>query len=166
MRRTIISLAALSMIASTSLAEAQSKPGLAERRAIAAYTEAQYPSLQKKIQQAAGFDVPINVDWDSLALPGDAEYYPQDDYFVKTIFGPIEAALAQIAKDDMGKSALKESLKEIKVQYEDGGIPATAYGDRVKFDGGVLTVNFRPYTNTADVEDRTNAILKVLEASL
>jgi hypothetical protein len=166
LRRIIFTLAAISLLVSTAGGMAQSKPSLAERRAITTYEKEQYPALQKKIQQAAGFDVPIEVDWNSLALPGDAEYYTQDDYFVKTIFGPIEAALAQITKDDMGKSALKESLKKISIQYGDDGISATAYGDRVKFDGGALSVNFRPFTNTADVEDRTNAILKVLEASL
>lgn len=153
-------------MASTAGAMAQSQPSLNERRAITTYEKEQYPSLQKKIQQAAGFDVPIEVDWNSLALPGDAEYYAQDDYFVKTIFQPIESALAEIGKDAMGKAALKDKLKKIRVQYGDNGIPASAYGERVKFEGGVLNVNFRPFTNTADVKDRTNAIVNALEAAL
>jgi hypothetical protein len=153
-------------MASTAGAIAQTAPSLAERRAIASYEKDQYPSLQKRIQTAAGFEVPIDVDWNSLALPGDAEAYAQDDYFVKTIFQPIEGALAQISKDDMGKAALKEKLKKISVRYVEAGASASAYAERVKFDGGVLTVNFRPYTNTADVKDRTDAIRKALEAKL
>lgn len=166
MRRIISTLAAISLMASTVAGVAQDKPSLADRRAITTYEKEHYPPLKQKIWQAAGFDVPIEVDWNSLAGPGDAAYYAQDDYFVKTIFEPIAGALAQITKDDMGKTALKESLKKVSVRYGDDGISATDYEERVKFDGGVLTVNFRPYYNTADVEDRTNAILKVLEASL
>lgn len=166
MRRIIFTLAAISLMASTAGAMAQAQPSLAERRAITTYEKEQYPSLQKKIQQAAGFEVPIEVDWNSLALPGDAEYYAQDDYFVKTIFAPIEGALAQISKDDMGKAALKEKLKKISIRYIEAGASASAYAERVKFDGGVLTVNFRPYTNTSDVKDRTTAVQKALEAKL
>jgi hypothetical protein len=153
-------------MASAAGAMAQAQPGLNERRAIDTYQKEQYPALQKRIQAAAGFDVPVEVNWNSIALPGDAEYYKQDDYFVKTIFEPIEAALARVAKDDMGKSALKDKLKKISVQYSEAGPSASAYGERVKFDGGVLAVNFRPYTNTSDVKDRTDAIVKVLEAGL
>jgi hypothetical protein len=153
-------------MASAAGAMAQAQPGLNERRAIATYEKEQYPALQKRIQQAAGFDVPVEVDWNSIALPGDAEYYKQDDYFVKTIFEPIEAALAQIGKDDMGKAALKDKLKKISVKYSESGPSASAYRERVKFDGGVLSVNFRPYANTSEVKERTDAIVKALEPAL
>lgn len=166
MRRLLITLATISLFASTSGGSAQTAPSLAERRAIATFETTQYPALQKKIQQAAGFEVPIEVDWNSLALPGDVEYYAQDDYLLKTIFEPIEAAFTDITRDDMGKSALKAGLKKISIRYGEDGISASAYGERVKFDNGLLEVNFRPFTNAADVKDRTDAILKVLGASL
>lgn len=166
LRRIILSLAAVSLMASAAATMAQSEPGLAERRAIATYQKDQYPALQKKIQQAAGFEVPVEVNWNSIALPGDAESYAQDDYFVKTIFQPIEMALADVAKDDMGKAALKEKLKKISIMYSEAGASASAYKERVKFEGGVLSVNFRPYTNTSEVADRTAAIRKALEAGL
>ena len=168
MRRIILSLAAVSLMASAAatMAQSASEPSLAERRAIAAYQKDQYPALQKKIQQAAGFEVPIEVNWNSIAMPGDAEHYAQDDYFVKTIFQPIEMALAEVAKDDMGKAALKEKLKKISIMYSEAGASASAYKERVKFEGGVLAVNFRPFTNTSDVADRTAAVRKALEAGL
>jgi len=148
------------------MAQSPAQPSLAERRAIATYQKDQYPALQKKIQQAAGFEVPIEVDWNSLAMQGDAENYAQDDYFVNTIFLPIEAALADVAKDDMGKTALKEKLKKINILYSEAGASASVYKERVKFDSGVLTVNFRPFTNAGEVQDRTKAIRKALEAGL
>lgn len=166
LRRIILSIAAVSLMASAAATMAQSEPGLAERRAIATYQKDQYPALQKKIQQAAGFEVPIEVNWNSIAMPGDAEHYAQDDYFVKTIFQPIEMALAEVAKDDMGKTALKEKLKKISIMYSEAGASASVYKERVKFEGGVLSVNFRPFTNTSEVADRTAAIRKALEAGL
>ena len=168
MRRIILSIAAVSLMASAAatMAQSASEPSLAERRAIAAYQKDQYPALQKKIQQAAGFDVPVEVNWNSIAMPGDAEHYAQDDYFVKTIFQPIEMALAEVAKDDMGKTALKEKLKKISIMYSEAGASASAYKERVKFTGGVLAVNFRPFTNTDEVQDRAKAIRQALEAGL
>ncbi|WP_222863974.1 hypothetical protein [Pigmentiphaga aceris] len=166
MRRIILSLAAVSLMASAAGVMAQAQPSLAERRAIATYEKEQYPAWQKKIQQAAGFDVPIEVNWNSIAMPGDAEHYAKDDYFVKTIFQPIEVALADITKDDMGKAALKDKLKKISVVYNEAGASASAYKERVKFDAGVLTVNFRPFTNTDEVKDRADAIRLALEAKL
>jgi len=153
-------------MASAAATMAQSEPGLAERRAIASYQKDQYPALQKKIQQAAGFEVPIEVNWNSIAMPGDAEHYAKDDYFVKTIFQPLETALAEVAKDDMGKAALKEKLKKISIMYSEAGASASAYKERVTFTGGVLAVNFRPFTNTDEVQDRAKAIRQALEAGL
>lgn len=165
-RQYLVASVAVVLLASTSVVTAQSAPGLAERRAIASYEKTNYPTLQKKIQDAAGFEVPIDVDWNSLALPGDSTYYEQDDYFVKTIFEPVEDAMKSIAADDMGKQALHSKLQKITISYSDGGIPASAYNDRVKFEAGNLEINFRPFTNTADVKERTDAIVKLLEANL
>ena len=46
--------------------------GLAERRAIAAYTKDVWPALEKSIQQAAGYPVVVTLDHKTLALPGYA----------------------------------------------------------------------------------------------
>jgi secreted PhoX family phosphatase len=166
LRRLILTAASIAALTCATLGPALAAPSLAERRAITDYQNQNFPDHQKKIQQAAGFEVPVEVDWNSLALPGDEKYYAQDDYFVKTIFQPVEDALSGITKDDMGKQALKEKLKKIAIRYGDDGISASDYSDRVKFEDGVLTVNFKPYTNTADVKDRTDTITKLLEASL
>jgi len=166
MRRTLTAYTLTALVAFTSMAVAQTSPGLAERRAIAAFEKDNFPALQKSVQTAAGFEVPIEVDWNSLALPGDDKFYGQDDYLVKTVFTPLENAMKDIARDEMGKQALREKLKTITVHYTEAGSPASAYKERVKFEAGTLDVNFRPFTNSADVDDRTKAIVDALEAAL
>jgi len=166
MTRFLITGTIVATIAFASLATAQTSPGLAERRAIAAFEKDSFPALQKSVRAAAGFEVPIKVDWNSLALPGDDKYYGQDDYLVKTVFTPLENAMKNIAQDEMGKQALREKLQAISIHYTEAGSSASAYKDRVKFEAGTLDVNFRPFTNSADVDDRTKAIVDVLEAAL
>lgn len=166
MRRTLTAYTLTALVAFASVAEAQTSPSLAERRAIAVFEKDSFPALHKSVQTAAGFEVPIKVDWNSLALPGDDKYYGQDDYLVKTVFTPLENAMKDIARDEMGKQALREKLQAINIHYTEAGSPASAYKDRVKFEAGTLDVNFRPFTNSADVDDRTKAIVDALEAAL
>jgi hypothetical protein len=165
MIRTLLAAAFTALVATTSMVSAQDA-GLAERRAVAAYEKDQYPALQKKIQDAAGFPVPITVDWLSLALPGETEYYTHEEFFLKTIFEPLELAMKDVAQDEMGKEALKAKLKAITIHYADAGISASDYKQRVKFEDGMLDINFRPFTNGADVKERADAIIEALNAKL
>jgi hypothetical protein len=139
--------------------------GLAERRAIAAYREFRYPAQEKAIQEAAGFPVPVEVAWDQLTIPGDARYFFDPGYFEKTIFEPLAAGLKDVAQDQMGRDALRQKLKAIRVRYDEK-TPTTNYANSLKFDGAVLDVNWRPYANVADFKDRAAAVVKVLEKGL
>ncbi|NQZ01737.1 MAG: hypothetical protein HRT45_13835, partial [Bdellovibrionales bacterium] len=80
---------------------------------------------------------------------------------------PLTEAFKQICADDMGKSALTESLKQIKIQNTDTAISARSK-DFIAFQDGVLTVNHKltNYSNEADTDDRTKAIVKTLENGL
>jgi hypothetical protein len=162
-RRSVLGAAAL-LAASLSCAVADGG-GLAERRAIESYKQEKYPALEKAIQDAAGFAVPVEVAWDQLAQPGDAKYYADDGYFGKTIFEPLAAGLKEVGKDQMGKDALKQKLKSIRVRY-DSKTSSSNYAGSLKFDGGVLDVNWRPFANTADFKPRVDAVVQVLEKGL
>lgn len=145
--------------------------GLAERRAIKAFQETKFAQVEKDIDAAAGFDVKVNVDWDKLARPGEAESYSDDKYFMDTIFLPIVDSLKDVTRDEMGKGALKEKLKEVSVTYDEATAPASNYANGVTFENGVLAVNFAPYTNSdsrgePNFKDRVSAIVKTLEAKL
>lgn len=163
-RRRVLEAAAIVAL-SASGASAEATGGLAERRAIASYRQDRYPALEKAIQDAAGFPVPVEVAWEQLAVPGDAKYYADEGYFGKTIFEPIAAALRDVGKDQMGRDALKQTLKGIRVRYDDK-TSTTNYRESLKFENGVLDVNWRPFANTADFKPRVTALIQVLEENL
>ncbi len=144
------------------------EPGLAlpERRALKQYQETKFPEEQKKIHAAAGFEVPLEIKWESIARPGEASNYLEDAYWTNIYFEPLATALAQIKADDMGAKALKEKLKKIVVTYNKDTAPASNYPNGVTFEGGTLTVNFTPFTNADDTKDRAKAIQSVLESKL
>jgi len=149
-----------------SISQIASAQSLAERRAVETYKEQKLPSLQTKINEAAGFEVPLTIEWDKIALPGGADNYSNDSYFTNVFFTPLAKALSSIAKDELGKEALKEKLKTIKITYDKETAPATNYANGIAFKEGVLSLNFQPFTNANDTDARSQAIVKVLESSL
>ncbi|MEH3147714.1 MAG: hypothetical protein PGN34_20755 [Methylobacterium frigidaeris] len=159
-------LAAAALLLGLPAARAEPTVGLAERRAITAYRQDRYPALEKAIQDAAGFPVPVEVAWDQLTIPGDAKHYSDDGYFGKTIFEPLAAGLKEVGKDQMGRDALRQKLKSIRVRFDEKTAPASNYPNGLKFDGGVLDVNWRPFSNVADFKDRVEAVVGVLEKNL
>ena len=154
------------LVLPVSSALAQSEGGLAERRAIAAYSKDVWPPLERAIKDAAGFPVPVALDLKSLALPGNAENYGSDDYLRKPIIDPLIQALSSVASDDMGRQALKEKLTSIVILYDEASAPSSNYAEGVSFSNGVLKLNWRPFTNVDDLEPRVKAITKVLEKNL
>ena len=162
-RRNMLGLAVV-LLAPSSAVVAQI--ALAERRAIAAYRQEKWPPIEAAIRKAAGFDVPIDVEWDQLTIPGDAAYYSNDEYYGKTIFQPLVAALNSITADQMGREALKAKLKRIHVRFDEKTAPASNYLNGLSFTDGVLDINWRPFANTADVEDRTKALTQIMEKNL
>jgi len=162
-RRNVLGLALLLLTPSSAVF---AQAGLAERRAIAAYRQDKWPPIEAAIRKAAGFEVPVDVEWDQLTIPGDAAHYADDEYYGKTIFQPLVAALNSITADQMGRDALKAKLQQIHVRFDEKTAPASNYPNGLSFAGGVLDINWRPYSNTADVEDRTKALTQILEKNL
>ena len=162
-RRNMLGLVVI-LLAPSSAVFAQ--VGLAERRAIAAYRQEKWPPIEAAIRKSAGFDVPIDVEWDQLTIPGDAAYYANDEYYGKTIFQPLVAALNSITADKIGRDALKAKLQRIHVRFDEKTAPASNYPNGLSFTDGVLDINWRPFANTADVEDRTKALTQIMEKNL
>jgi hypothetical protein len=137
--------------------------GLAERRIANDFQAQYYPALEKKIHEAAGYEVPIEMRWDTLA-EGDPRFSRQwIDGWPKIYFAPIIDAFKLIARDDMGKEALKGALKKIVIQNT-----TTSFASHwAKFDtaSGTLTLDYQ-FTNVNSVKDRTDVLVKVLEKSL
>ena len=134
--------------------------GLAERRGVERFKNEAYPGWKTRIDEAAGFDVPVEVAWDELAVADYADSYA--DFFPKVYFRPLVDALNAVAVDDLGKTALREGLSKIVIRNK-GEFHNTA---GISFTDGVLTFDHRPYTNIDYGEERAKGLRQALEAGL
>ncbi len=115
--------------------------GLAERRGVQRFVDGDYPGWKERIDDAAGFAVPVEVAWDELAVDGYAEDYPE--FFAKVYFQPLVDALKAITFDEIGKQATREGLKKIVIRNAGGYYSTSGFA----FEAGVLTIDHRPDTN-------------------
>jgi hypothetical protein len=134
--------------------------GLAERRAVLRFAEEDYPAWKEQIEQAAGFDVPVEVEWDELAVPDYASSYAE--FFPEVYFRPLTDALAAVTIDDLGKNAARDGLTKIVIRNS-GDFTSTR---GFTFADGVLTLDHRPDTNVADRAERTSGLRQLLESGL
>src|SRR5580658_10304876 len=140
--------------------------GLAERRAVKEYQDKTYPAIKKHVDQAAGFDVKLHVEWDKIAVEGEADRYAQDYYFTNTFFTPLIDALKEIASDDMGKKALKQHLKKVVITFDPETATASNYEKGWPFEDGILTINYQPGANSGDHREKVKALVSNLQAKL
>jgi hypothetical protein len=130
--------------------------GLAERRAVKTFSEGTFPQIKQDIDKAAGFDLPMDVNWDSLAADDYAHLY--EEAFPKVYFRPLIDAIKAIAIDDLGKEALQSGLKKVVIEDSGSSWPT--------FQSGVLTLPFYAVANLDAWMDRKKEIQKVLEKGL
>ena len=134
--------------------------GLAERRSVERFKNEDYPGWKSRIDEAAGFEVPIEVAWEELAVPDYADMYAE--YFPQVYFQPLVDALGAIGADDMGREALRAGMSKIVIRNTDEYFSPSG----ISFAGGVLTFDHKSDTNTHHVEERTKALQSLLESAL
>jgi hypothetical protein len=134
--------------------------GLAERRAVERFKNDDYPGWKARIDDAAGFDVPVEVAWDELAAADYADRYAE--FFPKVYFQPLADALAAVAIDELGKSALMAGLSKIVIRNTGHFYSASG----IAFTDGVLTLDHQSHVNVDDGADRAKALTKTLESAL
>lgn len=132
--------------------------GLAEKRALKQFAENEYPKFKKQIDDSCGFDVPMEVRWDSMAEIGEGYSDFLKDALPKVYFLPLIEAFKAICIDDFGKDALKKGLKKVQL--------ANTGSSDISFESGLLTFNHDPVTNVEDWRDRKESIQKTLEKGL
>ncbi|HVV86594.1 MAG TPA: hypothetical protein VHE35_26230 [Kofleriaceae bacterium] len=135
--------------------------GLAERRAAKDFQDHVFPGLKQQIDEVAGFPVDLEVHWNELAVDDYGEHYPA--YWRKVYFDPTIAALTSIARDDLGKDALKAGLKRIVLRNSSGSYSPEG---AISFTGGVVTIDHTPTSNVDDVDARAEQLTKILEKAL
>ena len=145
--------------------EAASALSLSQRRALKEYRETRFPELQKRLNEAAKFDVPLEVQWEAMADRGAGESYQNDDYFTNVYFVPLIEALKPITADAMGAAALKTKLKKVVLAC-DKDAASDGYDQTVKFKDGTLTIDWAPFTNPQDQQRRTQVLAAILDKIL
>jgi phytoene/squalene synthetase len=135
--------------------------GLVEDRALEAFQTFAYPRLENQIQALVGFEIPIEVDWDSLAEGGFANVYTHN--FTNVYFTPLIHALQQIAVDGQGREALRTRLQRIVVKNDSRNFEASALAVLEK---GILILDHAPNSNVEDVNQRVQVIIEAIELGL
>lgn len=85
--------------------------GLNERRKIKEMQEVTLPGRVKEIEEICGAPIPYQVDWESMADDGQALNFVDNISCHR-----LNMALRMICQDDMGKQAVREGLKEVKLK--------------------------------------------------
>lgn len=85
--------------------------GLNERRKIKELQDTTFPGRVKEIEEICGTAIPYEVDWESLA--DDAEGL---NFIDNLSCHRLNMALRTICIDDMGKEAVRDGLKLIKLK--------------------------------------------------
>src|SRR3954462_14849507 len=105
--------------------------GLNERRKMKELQEVTLPERVREIEEICGKPIPYEVDWDSLA--DDAEGL---NFIDNISCHRLNMALRVICQDDMGKEAVREGLKNIKLKNVKDRNSMS-----ITFDGGVLEMH-------------------------
>ncbi len=127
----------------------------AERRTMQEFQNSIYPDLKRKIDEAAGFAVAMEVNWESLAVPNEADIY--HEFWTKIYFEPLIEAFRSLCADDAGREALKHSLKKVEILNSGERFDESAY----TFESGVLCIDHK-LSNVDWVQLRVDAIVSLL----
>ena len=84
--------------------------GLNERRKIQELQERVLPGRVKEIEEISGKPIPYEVDWESF------DTFEALNFLDNTSCHRVNMALRVICQDDMGKQAVREGLKLIKLK--------------------------------------------------
>ncbi len=135
--------------------------GLLEKRAVKDFQDNLYPSIVTQINTIAGFDLEIEVQWETIAIVEYSHMY--EEGFTKVFFTPIIEALKEITSDDLGKEALKETLKKIIItnKNDNYSVPRA-----FSFSDNILTIDHQPFTNMDNVEERISELITFLMSQM
>lgn len=124
------------------------------------------PGAKKNLDEAIGFEVPLEINWESLMKPewGWDSRWEQDFVnrgFMECYFIPLTQTFASICADAMGKEAVKAGLKKIVIDVIDTTLPENS-----TFTDGVLRITNKPFTNMSRIDERVEGWKKLIEAKL
>jgi len=127
--------------------------GLEERRKIKEFQDTTLPGRVKEIEEICGAPIPYEVDWDSF----DMEAL---NFMDNISCHRLNMALRTICQDDMGKEAVRETLKKVKLKNV-----KTKDAMSMTFDGGTLEMHCN-YAQRTDGMYSDNEIYQLLMKNL
>lgn len=127
--------------------------GLEEKRWLKTHQTETLPKYQAELKELSGCDITYEVDWDSFA--SDLEAMQNLEY---QGFGRFHDAMRSICRDEVGKEAVREGIKKVKVKNVDD--PAKK---KVTLSGGVVEY-FAAWGKSGYFTD--SEIISVLEKGL
>lgn len=129
--------------------------GLDERRRVKELQDVTLPGRVKDIEEICGKPIPYEVDWDSIKDDATALNFLDNISCHRT-----NMALRGICQDDMGKEAVRDGLKLIKLKNV-----KTPAEMSMTFENGVLEMHCA-YALGASGMHSDNEIQKLLTAKL
>ena len=84
--------------------------GLAEKRLTQEVQNDKLPAFKAKIKEIAGYDLNVDIDWDTFTS--------YDSYAISRldiVFDDLTSFVKKICSDDLGKEALQEKMKTLKL---------------------------------------------------
>jgi len=104
--------------------------GLNERRKVKELQETVLPGRVKEIEEICGKSIPYDIDWASIS-----DEYEALNFLDNISCHRLNMALRMICIDDLGKEAVRDGLKSVKlVNVKDKA------AKKLAFEGGVLTM--------------------------
>ena len=105
--------------------------GLNERRKIKELQETTFPGRVQEIQEICGNAIPYEVDWESFADDGEAL-----NFLDNISCHRLNMALRTICIDDLGKEAVRDGLRLIKLKNVKDKAAM-----QINFDAGILEMH-------------------------
>ena len=125
--------------------------GLEERRMMKELQEVTLPGRVKEIEEICGAPVPYDVDWTTFS-----DDKPALNFMDNVSCHRLNMALRVICSDDMGKEAVRDGLKKVRL------VNVKNHDDRkISFEGGVLEMHV-PYAEGAGGLFSDNEIRELL----
>jgi hypothetical protein len=135
--------------------------GIIDDRSLKAYREFAYPRWKEKLEIYLGFPLVLEVQWETLVSPNAPNWY--FTHLTEIFFLPLSYAIETFAYDDLGRGAIRNSLKSVVIKNTTEN---SDFYNMVDFKDGVLSIDHLTDVNIQETYQRAEAILQCLEKNL
>jgi hypothetical protein len=130
--------------------------GLAEKRWAQDRKKNDEPQFVSQVQAITGTKASVDIDWDGFSGNlDDSQYIVDKQYGLENLL----TALKEVCSDDLGKDAIKGSLKKVVIK------PAKSAAAKFAFEGGAIQWNAY-FGSSSEGYVYKDAMKKTLEAAL